>query len=105
MKQFTILLTLLFALMNTGCEEEKEEQTDYINCKWLTRTYRIGNSVYRSTYWVTSCPSQVNDKHTIYDCEWVHLYLDTQLLEYKRVGQGIQTYDLTITPDYEYDRF
>ena len=83
----------------------KEEQTDYINCKWLTRTYRIGNSVYRSTYCVASCPSQVNDKHTIYDCEWVHLYLDTQLLEYKRVGQGIKTYDLTITPDIEYDRF
>ena len=45
MKRYTILLTLLFVLMNTGCEDKEDTPAD-IDCAWAYYWTGAGNIVY-----------------------------------------------------------
>ena len=96
MKKLLLILPLLFWL---GCEDEKED-VDYINCKWLKTRNLVNLQFLEIVYCESNCPSG----DVIHDCVWVHLYKDTQIVEYKTTGSSsIRTWDLTTVTSYTYE--
>ena len=98
MRKIILLLFILLAL--NGCSEDGSEQKDYIDCKWLKTQNTDGLDTIEIVYCVSDCP----EGDTVKDCSWVHLFLDTQVVEYQRTGSlSINTLVLTIDIDYDYD--
>ena len=98
MRKIILLLFILLAL--NGCSEDGSEQKDYIDCKWLKTQNTDGLDTIEIFYCVSDCP----EGDTVKDCTWVHLFLDTQVVEYQRTGSlSINTLVLTIDIDYDYD--
>ena len=98
MRKIILLLFMLLAL--NGCSEDGSEQKDYIDCKWLKTQNTDGLDTIEIVYCVSDCP----EGDTVKDCTWVHLFLDTQVVEYQRTGSlSINTLVLTIDIDYDYD--
>ena len=98
MRKIILLLFILLAL--NGCSEDGSEQKDYIDCKWLITQNTDGLDTIEIVYCVSDCP----EGDTVKDCSWVHLFLDTQVVEYQRTGSlSINTLVLTIDIDYDYD--
>jgi len=96
MRKIILLLFILLAL--NGCSEDGSEQKDYIDCKWL----KTQNTALEagSVYCVSDCP----EGDTVKDCSWVHLFLDTQVVEYQHTGSlPINTFVLTTEIPYTYE--
>jgi hypothetical protein len=98
MRKIILLLFILLAL--NGCSEDGSEQTDYIECKWLKTQDTDGLNTIVIVYCVSDCP----EGETVKNCSWVHLYLDTQVVEYLDTNTGnVFILDLTTFASYEYD--
>ena len=98
MRKIILLLFILLAL--NGCSVDGSEQKDHIDCKWLKTQNTDGLDIIEIVYCVSDCP----EGDTVKDCTWVHLFLDTQVVEYQRTGSlSINTLVLTIDIDYDYD--
>ena len=98
MRKIILLLFILLAL--NGCSEDGSEQTDYIDCKWLKTQNTDGLDITVIVYCVSDCP----EGDTVKDCSWVHLFLDTQVVEYQRTGSlSINTLVLTTDMSYTYE--
>ena len=80
--------------------EDDSEQKDYIDCKWLKTQNTDGLDITVIVYCVSDCP----EGDTVKDCSWVHLYLDTQVVEYQHTGSlPINTLILTTEMSYTYE--
>ena len=98
MRKIILLLFILLAL--NGCSEDDSEQKDYIDCKWLKTQNTDGLVTTVIVYCVSDCP----EGDTVKDCSWVHLYLDTQVVEYQHtVSLPINTFVLTTEISYTYE--
>jgi len=98
MRKIILLLFILLAL--NGCSEDDSEQKDYIDCKWLKTQNTDGLDTIEIVYCVSDCP----EGDTVKDCSWVHLYLDTQAVEYQHTGSlPINTFVLTTEISYTYE--
>ena len=98
MRKIILLLFILLAL--NGCSEDGSEQEDYIDCKWLKTQNTEGLDTIEIVYCVSDCP----EGDTVKDCSWVHLYLDTQVVEYQHTGSlPINTFVLTTEIPYTYE--
>ena len=95
-KIFFILPLLIFV----ACDDNSNEEISYINCKWLKTRTLINTQFFEIVYCESDCP----EGDTVYDCEWVHLYQETQIVEYKLSGSSaVNTWDLTSVTSYNYD--
>ena len=95
-----IILLLFILLTLNGCSEDDSEQKDYIDCKWLKTQNTDGLDIIEIVYCVSDCP----EGDTVEDCSWVHLYLDTQVVEYQHTGSlSINILDLTTFASYDHD--
>ena len=98
MRKIILLLFILLALC--GCSEDDSEQKDYIDCKWLKTQNTDGLVTTVIVYCVSDCP----EGDTVKDCSWVHLYLDTQVVEYQYTGSlPINTFVLPTEIPYTYE--
>ena len=98
MRKIILLLFILLALC--GCSEDDSEQKDYIDCKWLKTQNTDGLDITVIVYCVSDCP----EGDTVKDCSWVHLYLDTQVVEYQYTGSlPINTFVLPTEIPYTYE--
>ena len=98
MRKIILLLFILLAL--NGCSEDDSEQKDYIDCKWLKTQNTDGLDITVIVYCVSDCP----EGDTVKDCSWVHLYLDTQVVEYQYTGSlPINTFVLLTEIPYTYE--
>ena len=98
MRKIILLLFILLAL--NGCSEDDSEQKDYIDCKWLKTQNTDGLVTTVIVYCVSDCP----EGDTVKDCSWVHLYLDTQVVEYQYTGSlPINTFVLLTEIPYTYE--
>ena len=98
MRKIILLLFILLAL--NGCSEDGSEQKEYIDCKWLKTQNTDGLDTIEIVYCVSDCP----EGETVKNCSWVHLYLDTQVVEYQHTGSlPINTFVLTTEIPYTYE--
>jgi hypothetical protein len=98
MRKIILLLFILLAL--NGCSEDGSEQTDYIDCKWLKTQDTEGLNTIVIVYCVFDCP----EGDTVENCSWVHLYLDTKVVEYLDTNTGnVFILDLTTFASYDHD--
>ena len=98
MRKIILLLFILLAL--NDCSEDGSEQKPYIDCKWLRTQTTDGLDTIEIVYCVSDCP----EGDTVKDCSWVHLYLDTQIVEYQHTSSlPINTLVLTTEISYTYE--
>ena len=100
MKQYFtgFFIVLIFSLLLFSCD--KDEDVDYINCKWLKTRDLINLQFLEIVYCVSNCPSG----DVIHNSEWVHYYRDDEVVEYKRTGStSISTWDLTKVTSFTYE--
>ena len=98
MRKIISLLFILLALC--GCSEDDSEQKDYIDCKWLKTQNTDELDTIEIVYCVSDCP----EGETVKNCSWVHLYLDTQVVEYQHTGSlPINTFVLPTEIPYTYE--
>jgi len=90
-----LLITLLFALMNTGCEDKKDDTPAYIDCEWAYYWTGAGNIVY-----LNSIPS-INATFK-WKAVWIHYFNDESRLEYKKDDGSTKVVDLTGQINFQY---
>ena len=106
MKRFTIGLTLLFALINTGCED-KDDTPAYIDCEWAywwgANPYdgRIdGNLIYLME---TERPEITSSTYWSDGVIWIHYFAEEKRFEFETRQDGsIIVIELSAQTNFQY---
>ena len=94
MKRYLIGLTLLFALMSTGCGD-KDDTPAYIDCEQAYYWTGAGNIAYLETL------PNINATFK-WQAEWIHYYKDESRLEFKKVGGANKVVNLSDQKNFQY---